>query len=74
MVINKSIIKVFIDLANIKKNLSKRSYVHLDEYYSYKFPGAKIAVDEFLDKNKSFKLHKHNSRVGEFNRYYLLKV
>ena len=61
-------------LKNITKNLSKRSYVHLDEYYSYKFPGAKIAVDEYLDKNKSLRLCKNKNRAGEFNRYYLMKV
>lgn len=63
-------------LEHIEKNLSKGAYVHLDEYYSLKFPGAKISVDEFLDKKKSLKLdnHKNHNRLGEFDRFYLLKV
>jgi hypothetical protein len=44
-----------------------------DEYYSLKYPGARIAVDEFLsklDKNK-FEFKKHVT--SNFERWYLLK-
>lgn len=33
------------------KRLSPGGYIYLDEYYSLKFPGPKIAVDEFIKKN-----------------------
>ena len=38
-------------LENIFPFLVKNTCVHLDEYYSIKFPGAKTAVDEFCKKN-----------------------
>jgi len=52
--------------------LSKGGYIHLDEYYSLKFPGPKIAVDNFC-KKKNIKPKKNNTRKGEFARYYLTK-
>ena len=53
-------------------NLSKGGYVHLDEYYSLKFPGARIATMEFCEKMKI--TPKQNlSRTGEFERWYLSK-
>ena len=30
------------------ENLSKSGFIHLDEYFSFKYPGAKIACDEFF--------------------------
>jgi hypothetical protein len=56
----------------IYKNLIKGGYVHLDEYYSLKFPGAKIATDEFIEKNK-IKIYKNKTFAWEFERYYLKK-
>lgn len=53
-------------------NLSKNGYIHLDEYYSLKFPGAKIATDEFCKKMKLVP-KKNKVRKGEFDRYYLTK-
>ena len=54
------------------QNLSKKGYIFLDEYYSLKFPGAKIATDDFCKKFK-IKPKKHLTRVGEFERYYITK-
>ena len=50
----------------------KRAYIHLDEYYSLKFPGAKIATDEFL-KNKKNKVKKFKAKGDDFNRCYLIR-
>ena len=52
--------------------LSQKGYIHLDEYYSLKFPGAKIAVDEFCVK-EDIKVVENKSRLGEFPRYSLRK-
>ena len=52
--------------------LEKNGYIHLDEYYSLKFPGPKIACDDFIDKN-NIKLNFNNSRPGEFKRCFLKK-
>lgn len=61
-----------ITLPYVYKNLSKRGYIYLDEYYSLKFPGAKIATDAFCKKIKILP-KKHKVRKGEFDRYYLTK-
>ena len=61
-----------IILPYVYQNLSKKGCIHLDEYYSLKFPGAKIATDNFCKKFK-IKPKKFPVRVGEFNRYYLTK-
>lgn len=47
--------------------------INLDEYYSLKYPGAKIATDEFLIENSSASLIKGNTRIGEFPRYQITK-
>ena len=47
--------------------------INLDEYYSLKYPGAKIATDEFLIKNRSAFLIKSKTRLGEFPRYQIKK-
>tara|TARA_B100000902_G_C27317227_1_gene922074 strand:+ start:3605 stop:4372 length:768 start_codon:yes stop_codon:yes gene_type:complete len=59
-------------LPYVYKYLSKGGYIHLDEYYSLKFPGAKIATDKFLKKNK-IKLKKNKTYDWEFKRYYIKK-
>jgi hypothetical protein len=59
-------------LPYVYQNLSKKGYIYLDEYYSLKFPGAKIATDDFCKKLK-IKPKKHLTRQGEFERYYLTK-
>lgn len=61
-----------ISLPYVYKYLSKGGYIHLDEYYSLKFPGAKIACDNFLKKN-NIKLRKNKTYNWEFERYYIKK-
>jgi hypothetical protein len=61
-----------IILPHIYKNLSKKGHIFLDEYYSLKFPGPKIAVDNFCKKLK-IKPKEYKVRNGEFERYYLTK-
>ena len=47
--------------------------VYLDEYYSLKFPGARIATDEFIQRHKSAELRRFPSNTGEFERWGLWK-
>lgn len=61
-----------ITLPFVYKHLSKGGYIHLDEYYSLKFPGAKIACDKFFKKN-NIKLKKNKTYDWEFERYYIKK-
>lgn len=53
-------------------NLSNYGYIHLDEYFSFKYPGAKIACDEFFQK-RGIKAKKNKTRINEFERWYLTK-
>ena len=59
-------------LPYVYTNLTKKGYIFLDEYYSLKFPGPKIATDNFCKKIK-IKPKKHKVRSSEFERYYLTK-
>lgn len=61
-----------IVLPHIYANLSKNGYVNLDEYYSFKYPGAKIAIDDFCKKLK-IKPKKNKNKLNEFERWYLTK-
>ena len=61
-----------IVLSHIWKKVSKNGIIFLDEYYSLKFPGARIATNEFL-KNKNIKLKKIKTRKSEFERWYIKK-
>lgn len=63
-----------ISLPLLFKNLVNGGFIHLDEYYSLKYPGPKIAVDEFLSKNPNAVLKQNKTRPNEFKRYYLTKV
>ncbi|MGI9386303.1 MAG: TylF/MycF/NovP-related O-methyltransferase [Methyloligellaceae bacterium] len=47
--------------------------VYLDEYYSLKFPGARLASDEFIE-DKPAMLKAAPARQGDFERWYLLKT
>ena len=53
------------------EKVSVGGIVVFDEYYSLKYPGARIAVDEFLSKRKDFSLNMF--LTGEFERWYLTK-
>lgn len=46
--------------------------IHLDEYYSLKFPGARIAVDEFVSQ-KSARLEMVPRITGDFERWCVYK-
>lgn len=55
------------------RNLSRGGYIFLDEYYSLKFPGGRIATDEFF----AIRLDKpcrHRIEVGDFERWCVRKV
>lgn len=54
------------------KNLSKKGFINLDEYYSFKYPGAKIACDKFF-KSMKIKPKKNKARYGEFERWFITK-
>lgn len=52
--------------------LSVGGMIYLDEYYSLKFPGARIATDEFLVGKKAH-LKNAKSDPYDFERWYLIK-
>ena len=62
-----------ICLPYVFKYLEIGGYIHLDEYYSLKYPGPKIATDNFLSCTKNAILKQNSTREGEFERYYILK-
>lgn len=54
------------------EKLEKNGILYLDEYYSLKFPGARIATNEFLgDQINKLKLFKEDDK--DFERWYLIK-
>ena len=61
-----------VTLPYIFDNLSLGGYVHLDEYFSFKYPGAKIACDKFFSA-KNIRPLKNKTRKGEFERWYFTK-
>ena len=63
-----------IVLENLSSRLSRRGHIHLDEYYSIKFPGAYTAVNDFIKNNVNFKIMKNKTYKWEFNMYYLTRV
>ena len=57
--------------------LSSNGYIHLDEYYSLKFPGARLACIEFLesiDPSLNITLKKNKTSKEEFERWYITKA
>ena len=56
----------------IWENLVKNGFLFLDEYYSLKFPGARIACDNFF-KDKNSKPKKIKQIKGDFERWYVKK-
>lgn len=61
-----------VSLPYVYDRLCKGGYIHLDEYYSLKFPGAKIATDEFFE-SKLEKPFMHPKETGAFERWGVLK-
>lgn len=53
--------------------LALGGYIWLDEYYSLKFPGARIATDEFFSRLAD-KPRKHKMEPGDFERWYVKKI
>jgi hypothetical protein len=53
--------------------MSMGGLVYLDEYFSLKFPGGRIATDEFLAGRPEASLIKFHERDGEFERWGVLK-
>lgn len=62
-----------ITLPCIWNVLSPGGYIHLDEYYSLKFPGAKIACDEFCLAHGITPQKQDSALKSEYERWYLLK-
>ncbi len=79
---SKSIAGVFMDcnlyephkkaLSFSWKYLSKNGQIFLDDYFSLKYPGARIAINEFC-KEQKIKVNKVNNYPGDFPRYFLKK-
>ena len=61
-----------ICLPFVYENLEKGGFIHLDEYYSLKFPGARIACDEFFN-DKQEAPQKAESIKRQFERWYVVK-
>jgi len=61
-----------IILPFVWNKLNKKGMALLDEYYSLKFPGARIACNEFFRKNK-IKPIKAISLDNDFERWYIKK-
>jgi hypothetical protein len=57
----------------IWKNLVKNGFLFLDEYYSLKFPGARIACDNFF-KNLKSKPQKTEYIKRDFERWFVKKI
>lgn len=62
-----------IALPFIWNNLSVGGYIYIDEYYSLKFPGARIATDEFF-ADKPEKPQQHHQIPGDFERWFVRKL
>jgi hypothetical protein len=52
--------------------LSRGGIIYLDEYYSLKFPGARIAVDEFFE-SRTAELTKTVDDFNGFERWFVQK-
>jgi len=50
----------------------EKGYIHLDEYYSLKFPGPMLACTEFENETPGFTLE-HKRTPGDFERWYVRK-
>ena len=55
------------------ERLVQGGYIFLDEYYSLKYPGPRIAVDEFFEDKKN-KPQKCVHEWGQFERWYVKKT
>ena len=63
-----------LDVLNfVWPKLNRGGYIYFDEYYSLKFAGARIAIDEFF-KNKKEKPKKEINYNSEFERWGITKL
>lgn len=62
-----------VALPFVWERLALGGYIYLDEYYSLKFPGGRIATDEFF-ATKTDKPHKHRDVLGDFERWGVRKI
>tara|TARA_B100001093_G_scaffold512788_1_gene583300 strand:+ start:124 stop:879 length:756 start_codon:yes stop_codon:yes gene_type:complete len=61
-----------VSLPYVWERLSKGGYLYLDEYYSLKFAGARIATDEFFTDQEQ-KPEQHPIVTGAFERWFVTK-
>jgi len=61
-----------ICLPFVYENLEKNGFIHLDEYYSLKFPGARLYCNEYF-KNNNITPLKHIDKYDEWERWYVIK-
>lgn len=63
-----------LPLSFLAMHMSPGGLVYLDEYYSLKFPGARIAISEFLEENEDFRLFVEEDVVDStWERAYLVR-
>ena len=66
-----------IALPFVWERMETDAYMFLDEYFSLKFPGARVAIDEFFNEDNkpiSYKTNTEWSHVGmDFERWYARK-
>jgi hypothetical protein len=62
-----------VALPFIWNRLAIGGYLYLDEYYSLKFPGARIATDEFF-ASKDDRPQRHIIEPGDFERWYVRRL
>ena len=62
-----------VALPFVWRRLPVGGYIFLDEYYSLKFPGARMATDEFFASRQDTP-QKHKVEVGDFERWYVRKL
>ena len=62
-----------VALPYIWSRLTHGGYLYLDEYYSLKFPGARIACNEFFSKQAD-RPQQHDHPYGDFERWYVRKI
>ena len=63
-----------IGLNSMWPNLVKGGWFYFDEYYSLKFPGARVAIDEFFQDKQDQIEWFHKKRNRDFERHWIIKV
>jgi len=67
-----------ITFPHLCNKLVSGGHIHLDEYYSLKFPGARVATKDYFnsieDEDHGIQLKKNPTRDGEFERWFVTKA